>query len=56
MPKPESCGKKRAANYPPDYDQCYRDEMGVYNVIVASGIVAVEKDGREPPMNDTESD
>ncbi|KAJ5744747.1 hypothetical protein N7533_009617 [Penicillium manginii] len=34
-------------------------EMGwgfSYNVIVASGIVVVEKDGREPPVNDTESD
>jgi hypothetical protein len=38
------------AKYPPDYDRCYRDAQGVHHGVISSGIVIVEKDGREPPL------
>lgn len=43
--------EKIDAKYPPDYDRCYRDEKGVHHAVISSGVVMVEKDGREPPLN-----
>jgi hypothetical protein len=39
------------AKYPPDYDRCYRDENGVHHAVISPGVVIVEKDGREPPLD-----
>lgn len=40
------------AEYPPDYDRCYRDENGDRHSLISSGVVLVEKDGREPPLEE----
>ncbi|KAJ5407456.1 hypothetical protein N7465_008740 [Penicillium sp. CMV-2018d] len=40
------------AEYPPDYDRCYRDENGDHHSLISSGVVLVEKDGREPPLEE----
>ena len=46
------------AKEPIDYDRFYRDEQGSIHRLVASGVVMVEKDGREPPLlsSDEEED
>lgn len=40
------------AKYPPNYDLAYRDARGVHHGVISSGIVLVEKDGREPPLTE----
>lgn len=40
------------AQYPPDYDRCYRDEKGLRHRVISSGVVLVEKDGRERPLEE----
>ncbi|KAJ5577925.1 uncharacterized protein N7459_006889 [Penicillium hispanicum] len=47
--------EEKLARYITDYDRQYRDENGDEHVITASGIVVVEKDGRESPI-DSSSD
>jgi hypothetical protein len=44
--------EKHDAEHPPDYDQCYRDEKGVHHAVIASGVVLVEKDGGESPLDE----
>jgi hypothetical protein len=40
------------AKNPTDYDRCYRDEEGVFHAVIASGVVVVEKNGEEPPLDE----
>lgn len=40
------------AQCPPDHDRYYRDEKGALHRVISSGVVLVEKDGREPPLEE----
>lgn len=42
---------KYSAKNPPDYDRSYRDKEGVQHAVIASGVVLVEKNGEEPPLD-----